>query len=131
MAFYSNFEGTLKNLISLGKQTNKVSIQSNSGKLRGKSYNGNYAHLGHDVVTNGSSFAAVDGQIHLVTASVTATLPAPTVNAKIVIKNTGAFTITVAPNGAEEIEGVAGNYTLNSELEAATFVSDGTDWFRI
>lgn len=79
-----------------------------------------------------TDFNATDGITYLATQELTATLPPPTLNSIITIKKTdGDFVVTVAPNGAEEIEGVAGNYLLEAELESATFVADGTNWFRI
>jgi hypothetical protein len=68
-------------------------------------------------------------------AAVTVTLPAPAANRYVAIKDrTGtarAFNITVARNAAESIEGVAASYVMNSDFDAAIFVSDGTNWFRL
>lgn len=67
--------------------------------------------------------------------AVTITLPAPAANAYVVVKDSeGASetnTLTVAPNGAEEIEGVAGNFLIQSDHRSVTFVSDGTNWFAV
>ena len=81
---------------------------------------------------------AVNGATYLVDTSggaVTITLPTPSADAFVRIKdsafNANTNNITVARSGSEEIEGVAGNYTMDSDGESAAFVSDGTDWFRL
>jgi hypothetical protein len=62
----------------------------------------------------------------------TLTLPSPSTSGTFVrIKSTGdarANNITVARNGSESIEGVAGNYTMDNDFEQLNFVSDGTNW---
>lgn len=79
--------------------------------------------------------AAANGTIYLVDVSggsITVTLPAPTVGAIVVIKDTGSAQtnpIDVAPNGAENIDGTNANYVIDANFESDTFVSDGTDWF--
>ena len=84
------------------------------------------------------TFGVVSGTTYLVDTSggvATANLPAPAANTWIRIKDSGfnanTNNITVARNGSESIENVAGNFTLDSDGEQAVFVSDGTDWFRL
>ena len=79
---------------------------------------------------------AVANQTYLVDSSggvVQITLPTPTINTFIRVKDStgsaNSFNITVARNGSEDIDGAAADYILDSNLEAKTFVSDGTDWF--
>lgn len=92
---------------------------------------------GFDVSSISTNTSGVDGTTYLVDTSggaVTVTLPTPALNAFVTVKDTGdarANNIIIARAGSENIEGTAANYTLNSDLEVATFVSDGTDWFRV
>lgn len=62
------------------------------------------------------------------------TLPAPATDAYVVVKDsTGdseAFPVTVNPNAAETIDG-ASSYVIESNFESVTFVSDGTNWFKV
>ncbi len=79
----------------------------------------------------------VDRVLYLVDSSggpITMTLPAPTTNAYIVVKDTGNATtnnISVAPNGAEDVDGSNSSYMINADYASNVFVSDGTDWFVI
>lgn len=80
--------------------------------------------------------SAAANQTYLVDVSggvVQVTLPTPGVNVFVRIKDsTGSANtnnITVAPAGAEEIDGTAANYIMDSDLESKVFVSDGTNWF--
>jgi len=82
-----------------------------------------------------SNTSAVNKTIYLVDTSggaVTVTLPAPTNGAIVVVKDTGSAqtnNISVAPNGAEDIDGVNASYVIDANFESDTFVSNGTDWF--
>ena len=88
-----------------------------------------------DVVSVSTNTNAANKKTYLVDVSggaVTITLPTPEANAFVIIKdstgNANTNNITVARNGSEDIDGVAANYTMDSDLESKTFVSDGTDW---
>lgn len=63
----------------------------------------------------------------------TVTLPAPSTAGEFVrVKTDGSALdepVTVAPNGAEEIDGANSNVVMDSNWETKTFVSDGTNWF--
>jgi hypothetical protein len=65
----------------------------------------------------------------------TVTLPSPSVFFKVTIKDATGMAatnpITVARNGSENIDGGAGNDTLNETYQAVSYMSDGTNWFRI
>jgi hypothetical protein len=82
-------------------------------------------------------YTATNNTIILVdTASArTVTLPAPTLNYCIIIKDAvgsaGTNNITVARNGTEKIDGIAASRTLASNWGSWSFVSNGTDWFMI
>lgn len=89
-----------------------------------------------DVNSISTNTNAVANKTYLVDVSggvVTVTLPAPAANTFVKIKDSTSSAntnnITVARNGSEEIDTVAGNYTIDSNLQASVFVSDGTDWF--
>jgi hypothetical protein len=91
-----------------------------------------------DVSSISTNTNAVSGATYLVDVSggaVTVTLPAPAVDAFVRVKDSSGSAntnnITVARNGSESIDGVAGNFTLDSNYESAVFVSDGTDWWRL
>jgi hypothetical protein len=79
------------------------------------------------------SFNAASKYIYIVTAAtpITATLPVPVLNAKITIKKSNLGDVTVAPNSSEPIDGVLASFVMASEKQAATFISDGTEWFII
>jgi hypothetical protein len=89
------------------------------------------------VTTNVSgNITLSEGKYHLVDTSAarTLTLPSPASTKRpIWIKDTigSASTnpITVARAASEKIETVAASFSLNSDLGAWTFVTDGTDWF--
>lgn len=65
--------------------------------------------------------------------AVTVNLPTPALDGFVRIKDSGfnanTNNITVVRNGAEDIDGVAASYVMNSDGESKVFVSDGTDWF--
>lgn len=63
------------------------------------------------------------------------TLPAASNNFTFIVKDvTGsafANNITIARDAAEDIEGVAADFLIDSSLSSTTFVSDGTDWWIV
>jgi len=80
---------------------------------------------------------AVANTTYLVDTSATAitvTLPAPAADRYVIVKdrtgNARLNNITIARNAGEQIETVAASYIMNSDLDAAIFVSNGTNWFR-
>lgn len=90
------------------------------------------------VLSISTNTALAANSIYLVDTSggpVTVTLPAPASSARVVIKDsTGSSNsnnITISPNAAEEIDGIAGNRIVDSNWDATVLVSDGTDWFII
>jgi hypothetical protein len=90
------------------------------------------------VLSINSATAAVSGKTYLSDTSggaFTVTLPAPALNAYVIIKDsTGSFetnNLTVAPHGAEQIEGLAANKVLQTNWGSATFVSNGTNWWMV
>jgi hypothetical protein len=89
-----------------------------------------------DVSSISTNTNAISGATYLVDVSggvVTVTLPTPALDAFVRVKdssgNANTNNITVARNGSESIDGVAGNYTISSEYGSNIFVSDGTNWF--
>lgn len=84
-----------------------------------------------------SPITGVSGKLYLVDTSSARTinLPAPANNAYIIVKDiTGSASsnnITIARNGSESIDGVAGNKTLDLDYGGWIIVSDGTDWFSV
>lgn len=59
------------------------------------------------------------------------TLPAPTANARVTVKNIGATgTATVLPHATETIDGAA-SYPLTSQWQSRDFQSDGTNWLVV
>lgn len=135
MAFFGNLEGTLQTIFSLAKGSNKVSLRSNAGILQGQNNGGAWTDLigGESVEIKTASFSAVNKKIYVVTSltPITATLPAPVLNAKITIKKLNAGDITVAQNASEPIDGAPASFIISSEKQSATFVSDGSEWFII
>lgn len=97
----------------------------------------NAIRAGKSTVTVSSNVTLTDQAIHLVDCSAarSLTLPAPSASSYIVVKDkTGQAAtnnITIVRAGSEKIETVAASFTLDTDLGAWTFVSDGTDWFII
>jgi hypothetical protein len=92
----------------------------------------------YNIESQSGTFSAINGKTYLVDTSggvATVNLPAPAVDAFVVVKDSGfnanTNNITVARNASEDIEGVAGNYTMDSDGETKVFTSDGTDWFIV
>lgn len=65
----------------------------------------------------------------------TLTLPAPTANFVISIKDISGLAvtnpITIARNGSELIDGAAANDVISTAYYAVSYISDGTNWFKI
>lgn len=120
-------------VIRLGVGANNQALLADSTTASGLRWGVLPTFIVNSVSTNTN---AVNGETYLVDSSggtVQITLPAPSANAFVKIKDSGfaanTFNITVARNASEEIEGVAGNYIIDSNGETKIFVSDGTDWF--
>ena len=91
----------------------------------------------------GFSLSAISGNTNAVVSttyltdsnggSFTITLPAPSSSGEFVRVKTDADAfanpVSVAPNGAELIDGSNSNIVMDSAFETKTFVSNGTDWF--
>ena len=77
----------------------------------------------------------ISGRTYLVNTSTAKTinLPAPAVNAYVIIKDVSGLAetnnITVARNGAELIDGGAASKILSINNVLCIIVSDGTNWF--
>lgn len=97
----------------------------------------NAVRAGKSVVSVTGNVTLTDQAIHLVStaAARSLTLPTPSASSFIVIKdstgNCATNNITVVRAGSEKIETVAASFTLDTDLGAWTFVSNGTDWFVI
>ena len=87
-----------------------------------------------DIESQSSSFTAADGKTYLVNTgtAVVVTLPSPSSNAEISIKDStggaNSNNITINTPGAETIDGAA-NLVLSSNYESVRLVSDGSNWF--
>jgi len=93
--------------------------------------------LGVEVVQT-VDFAAVNGKMFPINpagATLNIQLPAPSASFHCIIKDLSGDllnkTVTIVRNGTENIDGVAGNITLESDFQSATLISDGTDWYLI
>lgn len=92
--------------------------------------------IGYTIVSVAVNTSAAAGTTYLVDSSGGAriiTLPAPSANIYVVVKDIGnasTNSVTVNPNAAETIDGAA-SVIFTSDYEAATFVSNGTNWFRL
>jgi hypothetical protein len=89
------------------------------------------------VVSVSSNVTLTKNRVHLVDTTVarSLTLPTPVLNTWITVKDkTGSAqtnNITIVRAGSEKIETVAADYTMSTDLQSLTFVSDGTDWFVV
>lgn len=89
-----------------------------------------------DVINSSGTFTATINATHLTsTAAVaTVTLPAAVADGFVRIKDvTGSANtnnITVNTPGAETIDGAASD-VINSNFASITYVSDGTNWFKL
>lgn len=78
---------------------------------------------------------AVSGKTYLVDTTVARTinLPAPAINAYIIIKDVSALAetnnITVHPTTGVTIDGVTGDKTISINNVYCVLVSDGTNWY--
>lgn len=98
---------------------------------------GTTALVGQEVKAINSDVTLTKNCVHLVDTSAgrTLTLPTPALNMWITVKDkTGSAqtnNITISRAGSEKIETVAASYTISTDLQSLTFVSDGTDWFIV
>jgi hypothetical protein len=87
------------------------------------------ASINSNVALNNHTINLVD-----TSAARTLTLPAPSVGAHIVIKDSSGLAdtnaITVNPNGAETIDGAA-SLAISSNYSSTSLISNGTHWFII
>ena len=90
----------------------------------------------YDVEKRTSSFNATKGKTYLISSSsesIEVTLPAPELNAFVTLKdasfNANQFNIKVLQHDDENIEGVDGQYSIDSSGASITFVCDGDDWY--
>jgi hypothetical protein len=93
---------------------------------------------GSTTVTPGAyPYSATNNTTILVDSSSARTinLPAPTLSARITIKDAGGLAatnnITVARNASEQIEGVAASYLIQGDWACITLTSNGTNWFIV
>lgn len=91
----------------------------------------------HDIINISATGNATDQRTHLVdtsTLSITLTLPTPASGARVIVKDksgeANTRNITINPNGGENIDG-ASSFTMDSNYDSKTFISDGTDWYVI
>lgn len=94
------------------------------------------AKVGFNVQSISTNTSASAGSTYLVDTSggaVSVTLPAPALNAFVIVKDIGSAetnNITVLPNAAETIDGASSD-VIDSDFGSATYVSDGSDWFKL
>jgi len=80
-----------------------------------------------------ADFQAENGKLYAINGTVNVQLPAPTASFHCVLKdlsgNISSNPITIVRNGTEKIDGIASNFTLNSNNQAISLISDGVDWY--
>lgn len=92
--------------------------------------------IGYNVLSISTNTSASAGSTYLVDTSggaVSVTLPAPAANIFVIVKDIGSAetnNITVLPNAAETIDGASSD-VIDSDFGSATYVSDGSDWWRV
>lgn len=83
------------------------------------------------VTHKSADYAAVNGDLVLMTGTHAVTLPVPAANGAISVKNIDTGTVTVNPNGAENIDGANTADSIATQWQSVDYVSDGTDWFKV
>jgi hypothetical protein len=118
--------------------TAEVYVKSDSGSSTNWNLLSTSAVVTYDVISVAVNTNMVNEKTYLVNSgsgTYTMTLPDPSTSTYVRIKDSGfnanTNNITVARNGSENIEGAASNFTMDSDGEAAVFVSDGTNWFKL
>jgi len=109
----------------------------NDDNLYTKNASGVVQLVGQEVKVISGNVTLTKNCVHLVNTSAarSLTLPTPALNIWITVKDkTGSAqtnNITIVRAGSEKIETVAASYTMSTDLQSLTFVSDGTDWFVV
>lgn len=90
--------------------------------------------------TKSSNYSVIDSDYGSVIAvdttggGVTITLPSPSAGFFVTIKdavgNAGTNSISIQTDNSEDIDGTAGSLELETDYDAITLVSDGTEWYR-
>lgn len=145
MGIISNLLGTINDVFSLGKDTNKVEFRSSSGTLQGKDNGGSWENIlgqGGSSTKEITSVSAnytvqTSDQVILVTTGSsdrTMTLPtAASMNKKeLTFKkvDSGTGDVILDGNGSETIDGNL-TLTISGQYTYLTFICDGTKWHVI
>jgi hypothetical protein len=80
-----------------------------------------------NVAIVGTAYSALAGDFVLASGTFNVTLPAPTLNTIVDVKNYGTGTITVVPSSGS-IDG-SGSYALVVQYQSVTLVADGGNWW--
>ena len=104
-------------------------VQSTGMNITAAEWNTMVTFIKRTVTTKSGAYTAVNRDIILVDGTVTITLPSPSANDVIDIKNIGSGTVTIDGDG-NNIDGDASVYIYN-QYESISLVSDGSNWWMI
>lgn len=80
-----------------------------------------------------TNFSAENGKLFAVNGTVNVQLPTPSASFHCVIKDLSGDIannpITIVRAGTENIDGQASNFTLTSNYQSISLISDGVDWY--
>ena len=119
--------GTFTGTTIADNQTIKVALQSLETSLEANYVVNNRQNKIRIVSVSTTLSATTDGTVVFDTASTVATLPSPTNEILLVVKNSSAGNITVTGH----LDGIASQTFTISSLESYRFHSNGTSWYII
>lgn len=101
--------------------------QTTSDDITATEWNSMLSEIRGVVTTKTGNYTAVNRDIILCNGTFTITMPSPSANDIVDIKNIGTGTVTIG-GGGNTVDGDATIY-LYSQYESVSLVSDGTNWF--
>jgi len=104
--------------------------QSTGDNITATEWNTMVSETKRVVTTKTAAYTAVNRDIILMNGAYTVTLPSPSADDLVDVKNIGTGTVQIDAAAGDTIDGDATIY-LYSQYESVSLVSDGTNWFMI
>jgi hypothetical protein len=90
----------------------------------------NVAISSTDVVSvEATDFTADYDKLHIINGATNIQLPSPVINKKVRFKKLASGDVNLLRAGSENIDGIASDLVLDSDLGYIELVTDGADWF--